>query len=106
VPLIPMIVFGGQRILSYDVKDFSRGKTVCMTVGSAIPIPKGSDPDVVTEVLHARLVDLLDETVARYPDQPAGAWWVPARLGGTAPTLDEAAVIEERVRSERAAKSA
>ncbi len=33
VPLIPMIIFGGQRILSYGVKDFSRGRTVCITVG-------------------------------------------------------------------------
>ena len=106
VPLIPMIVFGGNRILSYDVKDFSRGKPICMTVGSAIPIPKGSDPDVVTEELHRRLVELLDETIARYPDKPPGAWWIPARLGGSAPTLEEAAVIEERVRRERAARRA
>ena len=54
--------------------------------------------------LHARLVSLLDATVARYPDKPAGAWWIPQRLGGGAPTLDEALAIEDRVRRERAAK--
>ena len=26
VPLIPMIVFGGHRVLSYDVRDFTRGR--------------------------------------------------------------------------------
>lgn len=103
VPLIPMIIFGGHRLLSYDRKDFSRGKPIAMTVGEAIPIPKGSDPDVLTEELHARMAALLDETIARYPDKPPGAWWIPARLGGSAPTPEEAEAIEERVRQEKAA---
>jgi 1-acyl-sn-glycerol-3-phosphate acyltransferase len=104
VPLIPMIIFGGHRLLSYDRKDFSRGKPIAMTVGAPIPIPKGSDPDVLTEELHARMAALLDETIARYPDKPPGAWWIPARLGGSAPTPEEAEAIEERVRQEKAAR--
>jgi 1-acyl-sn-glycerol-3-phosphate acyltransferase len=104
VPLIPMIVFGGQRLLSYDRRDFSRGKPIAMTVGEPIPIPRGSDPDVITEELRQRLEALLDETIARYPDKPAGAWWIPARLGGGAPTPEEAVEIEERVRRDKAAR--
>jgi 1-acyl-sn-glycerol-3-phosphate acyltransferase len=106
VPLIPMIVFGGQRVLSYGVKDFSRGKTICITVGEPLPIPKGSNADEVTEQLHARLVALLDETIDRYPDKPLGAWWIPQRRGGSAPSLEEALEIEERVRREKAEKRA
>ena len=106
VPLIPMIVFGGHRLLSYDRKDFSRGKTICMTVGEPLPVPRGSDPDQVTEELHARLQELLDETIERYPDKPPGAWWIPARLGGSAPTPEEALQIEERVRAEKAQRKA
>lgn len=106
VPLIPMIVFGGHRLLSYDRRDFSRGRTICMTVGEPLPVPRGSDPDEVTEQLHARLAVLLDETIARYPDKPPGAWWIPARLGGSAPTPEEAAQIEERVRQEKAQRKA
>jgi 1-acyl-sn-glycerol-3-phosphate acyltransferase len=106
VPLIPMIVFGGQRLLSYGHKDFSRGKPICITVGEPLPIPKGSDADEVTTQLHARLASLLDETIDRYPDKPSGAWWIPQRRGGSAPTLDEALAIEERVRQEKAAKRA
>ena len=37
---------------------------------------------------------LLDEAQRSYPDQPAGPddrWWLPAHLGGTAPTPEEAA---------------
>lgn len=104
VPLIPMIMFGGHRLLSYDRKDFSRGKPIAMTVGEPLPVPKGADPDALTEELHARMAALLDETLARYPDKPPGAWWIPARLGGTAPTLAEAEAIEERVRAEKAAR--
>ena len=66
--------------------------------------PKGVDPDVLTDELRARMAALLDETIARYPDKPPGAWWIPARLGGSAPTLEEAAQIEERVRAEKAAR--
>jgi 1-acyl-sn-glycerol-3-phosphate acyltransferase len=106
VPLIPMIIFGGQRVLSYGHKDFSRGKPICITVGEALPIPKGSDADEITEQLHARMAALLDETIDRYPDKPAGAWWIPQRRGGSAPSLEEALEIEERVRSEKAAKRA
>lgn len=101
VPLIPMIIFGGHRLLSYGVKDFSRGKPICITVGEELPVPKGVDPDVTNALLQQRLAELLDQTIARYPDQEPGAWWLPARLGGSAPTPEEALAIEERKRIER-----
>ena len=106
VPLVPMIIFGGARLMSYGVKDFSRGKPVCITVGAPLPVPRGVDPDAVAAQLHARLEELLDATIDRYPDKPAGAWWIPARRGGSAPTLEEALAIEERVREEKAARRA
>lgn len=104
VPLIPMIIFGGHRLMSYDHKDLSRGKPIAMTVGEPMAVPRGVDPDVLTDELRTRMSALLDETIARYPDKPPGAWWIPARLGGSAPTLDEALQIEERVRAEKAAR--
>jgi 1-acyl-sn-glycerol-3-phosphate acyltransferase len=102
VPLIPMIVFGGHRVLSYSHRDLTRGRTIAMTIGEPVPVPRGSDPDAVTIVLRDRLTAMLDETIARYPDVEPGAWWIPARLGGSAPTPEEAAEIEERVRREKA----
>lgn len=104
VPLIPMIVFGGQRLMSYGRRDFSRGKPIVLTVGEPLPIPRGEDPEALTVELKARLQGLLDQSIERYPDKPPGAWWIPARLGGSAPTLEEAAQIEERVRAEKAAR--
>jgi len=41
--------------------------------------------------------DLLDTVQARYPATPQGdddTWWLPAHLGGTAPTPDEAAALD------------
>ncbi len=101
VPLIPMIIFGGHRILSYGVKDFSRGKPICITVGEEFRVPRGVDPDVTNAQLQQRLAELLDETIARYPGKEPGAWWLPARLGGSAPTPEEALQIEETKRVER-----
>lgn len=104
VPLIPMIVFGGSRLMFYGHRDFSRGKPICITVGEPVPVPRGSSPDAANEELRGALGRLLDETIERYPDKPAGAWWIPRRLGGSAPTPEEAAQIEEQVRRERAAR--
>jgi len=107
-PLIPMIVFGGQRILGYGVKDFSRGKTIAITIGESIPCPRGADFEQLTVDLRTSMQALLDRTIDRYPPAPAGvdAWWLPARRGGTAPTLEEAERIDEQVRQEKLARRA
>ena len=106
VPLIPMIVFGGHRILGYGRKDFSRGKTVAMTLGEAMHPKRGDDAEVFTVELRARMTVLLDETLDRYPAPKPGEdpWWLPKRRGGTAPTLEEAEAIEDRIRAEKAAR--
>ena len=106
VPLIPMIVFGGQRILSYGHRDLHRGRTIVIMVGEPLATPRGVDVDLTPQALHDRLAELLDLAIARYPDKPAGATWIPARLGGGAPTPEEALAIEERVRAEKAQKAA
>ena len=99
VPLIPMIVFGGHRVLSYDVRDFTRGRTICMTIGR--PMASSDDVDEMTRALRSTLSELLDETIDRYPDKPPGAPWIPQRHGGCAPSLEEAARIEEQRRAAR-----
>ena len=46
-----------------------------------------------------RMQALLDEVQRDYPDEPAGPddrWWLPAHLGGTAPTPEEAAEMDAR----------
>ncbi len=104
VPLIPMVIFGGHRILGYETRDFTRGRSICMTVGSPLDIPRGSDPDALTDQLRTELTGLLDTTIDRYPDKPEGAPWIPRRHGGSAPTLDEAATREVERRARRRAQ--
>jgi hypothetical protein len=49
--------------------------------------------------------ELLDQTVARYPYE-GSHWWIPARLGGSAPTLEQAEILEQQARDLKAAKRA
>lgn len=106
VPLIPVVVWGSQRMFTKGrPKDFSRGKAISITVGEPITVPQGSDMEAANADLHARMAVMLDETIARYPQQPSGPddmWWVPARLGGTAPTLAEATRMDRTEMLERA----
>ena len=49
---------------------------------------------------------LLDEAIRSYPQHEPGAWWLPASYGGTAPTLERAAVLDAEERTARAARRA
>jgi len=106
VPLVPVIMWGTQRMMTKDhPRDFSRGKTIAITVGEAMH-PDGSDPLGDTALLKSRMTEMLDATVAAYPvaEQPPGSWWVPERLGGSAPSLARAAELDMTEKRERAAK--
>lgn len=90
VPIIPMAVFGGQRILGYGHKDFSRGKTIGITIGAPIQVEKRADVHTETDHLKSVMGSLLDETIERYPrNSTDDLWWLPPRFGGTAPTVEE-----------------
>lgn len=88
VPLIPMIIFGGQRMLSYGHRDLTRGRPISITLGEPMHPSTADDVDVVTGQLRERLRDLLEQTVKRYPEDGTGQWWCPQRFGGAAPALD------------------
>ncbi len=111
VPIVPLILWGTQRIFTKDhPKDFSRGKTLSLTVGEPIHVTAGNAVQETTR-LRARMAELLDETIRDYPDHEDGAWWVPKSYGGTAPTPEEALRLdadEKRARAEkrRAARAA
>ncbi|MDN4172282.1 lysophospholipid acyltransferase family protein [Nocardioides sp. SOB77] len=108
VPLLPVALWGTQRMFTKDhPRDFSRGKTIAIRVGAPLQ-PTGADPVAETAELHAAMASLLDETIREYPadEQPPGSWWLPARLGGSAPTPEEALRLdaeEKRARAERRA---
>jgi hypothetical protein len=106
VPLIPTVLWGTQRMMTKGrPRDFSRGKAVTILVGTPIDVPPGSDLDAVSAHLHDVMSGMLDQAISAYPQRPTGpddTWWVPARHGGTAPTLAEATRMDRVEALERA----
>jgi 1-acyl-sn-glycerol-3-phosphate acyltransferase len=112
VPLIPVVLFGTQRILTKGRRiDLGRHKTIAIEVGEPIH-PTGEDAAAETRALRSTMEAMLDRLITGYPEEerPPGAWWVPQQYGGSAPTLEEAEAMyaeERRRRAERkAAKGA
>src|SRR3954463_12914483 len=95
VPIIPAAVWGGQRIATKGHKvQWRRGVPVTVILGEPIVAEPGERPQSLLRRTKAAMDALLDEAQRGYPDQPAGPedrWWLPAHLGGTAPTPEAAA---------------
>ena len=106
VPLIPVALWGTQRLMTKDhPRDFSRGKTIGIRVGEPM-YPTGTEPVAETTELHARLSALVGQAIDAYPpeEQPPGSWWLPASRGGTAPTPERAAQLDIEEKAARAAR--
>ena len=105
VPLLPMVLWGTQRMMTKDHdRDFSRGLAITIAVGP--PVPLTGDAVVDTAALKAEMSGLLDVAIRTYPQHQPGAWWVPASYGGSAPTLAEAKRLDAEERASRAARRA
>lgn len=105
VPITPVIVWGAQRIWTKDhPRNLGRKKIpVSVAVGPAVP-PSG-DVERVEAALRDEMTSVLHRMQQEYP-HPEGAYWVPRRLGGGAPTMAEAKILEEAELAERARKRA
>lgn len=94
VPLIPMVVWGGQRMMSKGTpRSLSRGNHIYITIGEPLYPAADDDPNEVTAELKRHMKTLLEDTIDRYPVKPRDdddRWWLPATHGGTAPTLAQA----------------
>ena len=88
VPLIPVILWGGHRILTVDGhRSWRRGTPVTIVMGEALRPPPDADVEAVTQELRARMSAMLDDVQRAYPARPrddADRWWLPSHLGGTA----------------------
>lgn len=105
VPVIPMILWGTQRMLTKDhPRDFSRHRTIAITVGAPITVTPDDDAAEATAHLRSTMAGMLDRTIRAYPEQPAGAWWLPASYGGSAPTPDEAERLDQEELARRRAE--
>jgi 1-acyl-sn-glycerol-3-phosphate acyltransferase len=106
VPIIPLIVWGAQRRWTKDhPKDLARKSKIPITVAVGAPLPAAATIDDTNAVLRESMTALLHRVQEEYP-HPEGAYWVPLRLGGSAPTLERAKALDEAELAERARKRA
>lgn len=93
-PLIPMAIWGSQRIWTKGGKNHLRPKNAKLVISVGEPVEVTEDSIATTERLREAMKALLDEAqqeyVRRFGPMPKGESWVPARFGGSAPTLEEA----------------
>lgn len=106
VPLVPVALWGGQRMWSKGLpRDLtSRGRAITIAVGEPMHPPRKADGAEQTEELRTRMQALLDHAQKRHLDQPVDgqdAPWHPRHLGGTAPTPAEAAELDRAEASRR-----
>lgn len=99
VPLVPAVSWGSHRFHTGGRRPrWSWRLPVTVAYGEPLTPAPETDPVAVTAELQRRSRTLLETAQADYADgHPAGAWWVPARLGGGAPTVAEAEAHLERL---------
>ncbi len=112
-PLIPLIVWGAHRMWTKDHPRRLGRRKIPITVVVGEPLhPAGDvhelnahelDAHELEAALRASMTTILHRVQESYP-HPAGAHWVPRRLGGGAPTLAEAKQLDEAELAERARK--
>ncbi|KUI14269.1 acyltransferase [Mycolicibacterium acapulense] len=105
VPIVPLIVWGAQRLWTKDHRRRLRRNRIPITVQVGNPLRAGETMEQTLQELRSAMTELLHEAQRDYP-HPEGAYWVPRRLGGSAPTLDEAKALDEAELAERARKRA
>jgi 1-acyl-sn-glycerol-3-phosphate acyltransferase len=98
VPILPTIIWGSQRVWTKDhPKRLGRsGIPITVTVGSPLTVGRRDDPDEATEELIRRMTMLLSAAQLDYPTLTGDDLkFVPARLGGSAPTPEIAEKLDE-----------
>lgn len=109
VPVIPVVVWGGQFLKTKNHRARIREAfkaPIRVAIGSPIAVSSSDDPALKTAALRADLQALLDDAQATYPRSGEGQWWQPAHLGGAAPTPEAAAAAEAERQRRRSATHA
>ncbi|MEW2477039.1 lysophospholipid acyltransferase family protein [Micromonospora gifhornensis] len=99
VPVLPVALWGTQRLWTKGrPRTLTRRHTpITILVGEPLHPAACPDANAMSAELKTRLQDLVDRAQREYPDHPADdadRWWLPAHLGGTAPTPEEAAALD------------
>ncbi|MGW4768835.1 lysophospholipid acyltransferase family protein [Nocardia sp. NPDC004278] len=105
VPIIPIVIWGAQRVWTKGFpKRLGRTNTpISIAVGE--PIQPYEPAAELTAQLRSTMQAMLLDLQQDYVHEP-GAYWVPARLGGSAPTLEAANALDAAEAEEKAARRA
>ena len=106
VPLVPIAIWGGQRLMTKGHKTTMRDRfraPIIIVVGE--PMTVSGDPVAETARLKAEMESLLVTAQEAFPLDGTGQWWQPRHLGGTALTPEQSAT-EEEARLKRRAEAA
>ncbi|NUS35260.1 MAG: 1-acyl-sn-glycerol-3-phosphate acyltransferase [Pseudarthrobacter sp.] len=100
VPLIPVSVWGGHRLLTrghgFSVRRGWRAP-VQVHVDAPLLLKPDVDAEAATEMLRGRLQAGIDRCIGDFPLEPEpGAWWMPAHLGGGALSDAERQLLDAR----------
>lgn len=93
VPILPVVIWGSQRVWTKGhPKRLGRTRVpIFVSVGEPIPVPADAVPEEVTANYKQVMAEMLEVVQATYePLRGPDLKFLPARLGGTAPTLAEA----------------
>ncbi|HHY07567.1 MAG TPA: hypothetical protein GX530_03370 [Corynebacteriales bacterium] len=106
VDIYPIIVWGSHRVWRRGVNPDFKTRGIGIIVSYLPAFDPTGDPDEVSERLREVMRNELDVVRAEYeekfgPFEP-GLPWMPASLGGSAPTLAEAQAEDDRVEADRA----
>lgn len=85
VPLVPMALWGTQRLWCYDRRSSMKQYGVPVEIHVGEPVDASGDPEEATARLRESIIDLVGRAQADYPHDGTDQWWQPVRLGGTAP---------------------
>jgi 1-acyl-sn-glycerol-3-phosphate acyltransferase len=105
VPIVPIIVWGAQRIWTKDHPKYLGRSKIPMTVRVGAALYADDSVERTNAAMRVSMTALLHQAQQQYP-HPTGAFWVPRRMGGSAPTLPEAKVLDEAELAERARRRA
>jgi 1-acyl-sn-glycerol-3-phosphate acyltransferase len=105
VPIVPLIVWGAQRIWTKDHPRNVGHAKIPITVAVGAPLMPAASVEPAMAQLRDAMNELLYRVQAQYP-HPQGEFWVPRRLGGGAPTYEQARELDEAELAERARKRA
>ncbi|EMD30104.1 lysophospholipid acyltransferase family protein [Amycolatopsis azurea] len=103
VPVVPMALWGTQRLWTKGrPKDLTkRHVPISILAGEPMHPKADEDAEVLSKDLRVRMSALVERVQADYPEKPGSddeRWWLPAHLGGTAPTPEEAAKLDREGR--------